>query len=210
MIEIKCLRDFMYAKGLTTQPPCFYCGLKATTIDHVKPHRLRGRSNEGNITPACLSCNKRKGPRTLEMFRAYLKRIAVAKDPKHSKVLFYGEGARDGDLKRLRLILTRATVQDGKLIVVAAAGMPFKERTEAQLARDAAYKEERREARWRGRFTFKGQRAIRDIRAKTGCSFLVIERFVLGMPTQSDRQLAAALRTLQLDVEELRALKPQS
>jgi 5-methylcytosine-specific restriction endonuclease McrA len=49
---------------------CQYCGVKFTTedlsIDHVIPRSLGGESTWTNCVVACLSCNARKGNRTLE------------------------------------------------------------------------------------------------------------------------------------------------
>lgn len=39
---------------------CTYCTAKATTIDHVIPRSRGGHHYEGNLTPACLSCNSAK------------------------------------------------------------------------------------------------------------------------------------------------------
>ncbi|MDD2455662.1 MAG: HNH endonuclease [Kiritimatiellae bacterium] len=44
---------------------CHYCGRKvgaaALTLDHVVPVARGGRSNKGNVVPACDACNKSKG-----------------------------------------------------------------------------------------------------------------------------------------------------
>lgn len=44
---------------------CHYCGKKvgaaALTLDHVVPVARGGRSNKGNVVPACDACNKSKG-----------------------------------------------------------------------------------------------------------------------------------------------------
>ena len=43
---------------------CHYCGrqvgAKALTMDHVVPLIRGGRSNKGNLVPACKDCNDRK------------------------------------------------------------------------------------------------------------------------------------------------------
>jgi 5-methylcytosine-specific restriction endonuclease McrA len=45
---------------------CAYCGTqKATTWDHVIPLKRGGRHSIGNLLPACLSCNLRKGVRVI-------------------------------------------------------------------------------------------------------------------------------------------------
>ncbi len=43
---------------------CVYCGAPAESRDHVIPWALGGLAVEGNIVPACKSCNSSKGPRT--------------------------------------------------------------------------------------------------------------------------------------------------
>jgi len=51
---------------------CAYCGRnltpKTATKDHVVP-RVQGGGDAGNILPACLICNRLKGPLTLEQFK---------------------------------------------------------------------------------------------------------------------------------------------
>ena len=44
---------------------CQYCGKPATTADHIVPSHLGGRSNAGNLTAACRSCNSSKGAKRL-------------------------------------------------------------------------------------------------------------------------------------------------
>lgn len=40
---------------------CAYCPERATTWDHIVPVSAGGQTVPGNIVPACLSCNSRKG-----------------------------------------------------------------------------------------------------------------------------------------------------
>jgi 5-methylcytosine-specific restriction endonuclease McrA len=49
---------------------CAYCQSAATTIDHVVPVSRGGRSERGNLLPACGSCNSRKNARDFEAFLA--------------------------------------------------------------------------------------------------------------------------------------------
>lgn len=53
-------------------PKCAYCGRNLTpatvTRDHVIP-LAQGGKDSGNIVPACLRCNRLKGPLTKEQFR---------------------------------------------------------------------------------------------------------------------------------------------
>lgn len=44
---------------------CIYCGEHATTIDHVVPRALGGKSTYDNCVAACLSCNSKKANKTL-------------------------------------------------------------------------------------------------------------------------------------------------
>lgn len=40
---------------------CHYCGGVATTRDHMTPKSKGGSGGPGNLVPACLPCNQRKG-----------------------------------------------------------------------------------------------------------------------------------------------------
>lgn len=40
---------------------CAYCGKLATTSDHFIPVSRGGKSEPGNLIPACISCNSKKG-----------------------------------------------------------------------------------------------------------------------------------------------------
>ncbi len=44
---------------------CSYCGLRADTIDHVKPRSRGGAHAWTNVVSACARCNHRKGDRLL-------------------------------------------------------------------------------------------------------------------------------------------------
>lgn len=44
---------------------CVYCGVRATTIDHVLPRSRGGRDEWTNCVAACKACNSRKGDRLL-------------------------------------------------------------------------------------------------------------------------------------------------
>jgi 5-methylcytosine-specific restriction endonuclease McrA len=44
---------------------CAYCGLKADTIDHVRPRSRGGLHVWTNVVAACARCNHRKGDRLL-------------------------------------------------------------------------------------------------------------------------------------------------
>jgi 5-methylcytosine-specific restriction endonuclease McrA len=47
---------------------CVYCGrrMKRLTQDHVIPISRGGTHSLGNVVPACMTCNRKKGNRTLE------------------------------------------------------------------------------------------------------------------------------------------------
>ena len=49
---------------------CFYCGIKSDhlTKDHIIPVLLGGNDEIGNIVPACMQCNRRKGIKQVESF----------------------------------------------------------------------------------------------------------------------------------------------
>jgi len=95
-------------------------------------------------------------------------------------------------------------------VLVIPPGELFAPRTEKQRERDRENRERLAEIRWRGRFTFKGHRALRDLAARTGCSFPVIERFVMSAKVNAEnaRKLTAACKVLKLEVDELRAMRP--
>jgi 5-methylcytosine-specific restriction endonuclease McrA len=44
---------------------CVYCGIRADTIDHVRPRSRGGTHVWTNVVAACARCNHRKGDRLL-------------------------------------------------------------------------------------------------------------------------------------------------
>jgi 5-methylcytosine-specific restriction endonuclease McrA len=44
---------------------CVYCGVRADTIDHVRPRSRGGEHHWTNVVAACARCNHRKGDRLL-------------------------------------------------------------------------------------------------------------------------------------------------
>lgn len=48
---------------------CFYCTEPADTVDHVVPLIRGGTNYEGNLVPACKSCNSSKSARTVAEWR---------------------------------------------------------------------------------------------------------------------------------------------
>jgi 5-methylcytosine-specific restriction endonuclease McrA len=51
---------------------CTYCPSLATSVDHVIPLALGGTNYEGNLTPACGPCNRRKNDDLLIVWRRKL------------------------------------------------------------------------------------------------------------------------------------------
>lgn len=58
------LRASAWWKRRCAAGTCYYCGrqvgAKALTMDHLVPVVRGGRSNKGNLVPACKDCNNRK------------------------------------------------------------------------------------------------------------------------------------------------------
>jgi 5-methylcytosine-specific restriction endonuclease McrA len=59
--------------------PCSYCPALADTVDHVIPLALGGTNHEGNLAPACRSCNSRKNDSLLIEWKRKLIRGAGAR-----------------------------------------------------------------------------------------------------------------------------------
>lgn len=51
--------------------PCFFCGASSDTHEHLIPISRGGDHSEGNIVPACLSCNQTKSGRLLIEWRKF-------------------------------------------------------------------------------------------------------------------------------------------
>ena len=60
---------------------CQYCGIKSLslTIDHIEPKDRGGRNTWYNLVAACMSCNSRKGNKTL--IQANMKLIKKPRKP---------------------------------------------------------------------------------------------------------------------------------
>ena len=54
-------RAALLHKWMKAGARCRYCGGVATTIDHVVPLVRGGSNHEGNLAPACRTCNSSKG-----------------------------------------------------------------------------------------------------------------------------------------------------
>lgn len=197
------LREYMHRKGLRGRPPCFYCGLKATTLDHVKPRSAKGRDDLRNVEPACHRCNMRKGPLSLNSFRAKVHALWEARYSIAPLNMFFGEGVAGKDLRRLRAILKSTTrSRTGELQVLKPGERLSRPRSESQREKDRA------RPRWAGRQTMEGRRALDLLSTDTGASYIVVERFLLGLPTIQTPKLKAACKKLHLNTKKLRALKP--
>jgi 5-methylcytosine-specific restriction endonuclease McrA len=46
------------------QHRCFYCGERATTVDHLRPVSRGGTDHESNLVACCSDCNAAKGDKT--------------------------------------------------------------------------------------------------------------------------------------------------
>lgn len=75
-------RGALLTKWVRQGRTCIYCDHPATTIDHVVPLVRGGTNYEGNLAPACKSCNSRKGGRTVIEWRAgkRLSRMTIVPD----------------------------------------------------------------------------------------------------------------------------------
>lgn len=62
-------RNRLRQEWLRQQRQCTYCTVAATTIDHVLPLVRGGTNYEGNLTPACGSCNSSKSGKTITEWR---------------------------------------------------------------------------------------------------------------------------------------------
>src|SRR4051812_43312051 len=62
-------RRALLRRWIKQRKPCAYCSAPATTVDHVVPLALGGTHGEGNLTPACSSCNSSKCAALLIVWR---------------------------------------------------------------------------------------------------------------------------------------------
>ena len=79
---VRCLNDYRFwhvPLAAETIIPCFYCGTRRLT-PRIREHRLpkaRGGDDGPNLVPACMSCNIKKGRRTVEEVSRGLQWTAV-------------------------------------------------------------------------------------------------------------------------------------
>lgn len=98
----KQLRSHLYDKQAGH---CWYCGktidIAKSELEHQTSLFRGGLSNEENIVLACLKCNRRKGPLTLEGYRAKLikhhtpikldyRYLILGKNDYDNRLLIYG------------------------------------------------------------------------------------------------------------------------
>ncbi|MGN6607184.1 MAG: HNH endonuclease [Jatrophihabitans sp.] len=72
---------------------CVYCGVKADTIDHVRPRSRGGAHIWTNVVAACARCNHRKGDRLLSELGWHL--ATPPRQPPASLALLHGWSARN-------------------------------------------------------------------------------------------------------------------
>ena len=64
-VKARELRAGVWWRNRLAEGVCHYCGKKfppdKLTMDHIVPVARGGRSNKGNVVPACAACNKSKG-----------------------------------------------------------------------------------------------------------------------------------------------------
>ena len=60
-----CTKDYI---DIIKGDPCSYCGNIMEEIDHIVPVARGGGSQWDNLTPACRTCNRSKGPKSLVEF----------------------------------------------------------------------------------------------------------------------------------------------
>lgn len=54
--------------------PCRYCGNPATVLDHVVPRSKGGDGSASNLAPCCYDCNRDKGNKDVDTWRASRKK----------------------------------------------------------------------------------------------------------------------------------------
>jgi 5-methylcytosine-specific restriction endonuclease McrA len=72
---------------------CVYCGVRADTIDHVRPRSRGGQHIWTNVVAACARCNHRKGDRLLSELGWHL--AAAPAQPPATVAVVMGWAKRD-------------------------------------------------------------------------------------------------------------------
>jgi hypothetical protein len=89
---------------------CYYCGYPQQVfgdweIDHMTPRQQNGSDALHNLTLACKACNRRKGNRTVEQYRAYIIQRALNGLTDVSEFLMSYEVHEDDAGQALNLVL---------------------------------------------------------------------------------------------------------
>jgi 5-methylcytosine-specific restriction endonuclease McrA len=78
------LRKSQWWKNRVAKGRCHYCGLTfpadQLTMDHLVPIIRGGKSNRGNVVPACKECNNQKKYLLPLEWEAYLRRQSAGED----------------------------------------------------------------------------------------------------------------------------------
>jgi 5-methylcytosine-specific restriction enzyme A len=78
------LRGTQWWRNRIQQGVCHYCrfyvGRDQLTMDHVVPLSRGGKSNKGNVVPACKACNNRKKCMVPIEWEEYLNSLAVKEE----------------------------------------------------------------------------------------------------------------------------------
>jgi 5-methylcytosine-specific restriction endonuclease McrA len=77
---------------------CAYCGVRADTIDHVRPRSRGGAHSWTNVVAACARCNHRKGDRLLLELGWHL--ATAPAQPPATVAVVMGWAKRDPSWKR--------------------------------------------------------------------------------------------------------------
>lgn len=88
-------------RKLRADEKCVYCGIEATTLDHIVPKSKGGSNRNYNLVPCCRPCNQGKGNMALdEWLEAGKPRAGVPNShaAPHGRVRSLGEALSLGDL----------------------------------------------------------------------------------------------------------------
>lgn len=64
--------------------PCYFCGEKAQTIDHFCPRSRGGKNDDGNLVPACYTCNGIKSDKLYDELILFCQELLVSTPRKTS------------------------------------------------------------------------------------------------------------------------------
>lgn len=107
------LREFIFSK---TKGRCFYCGAKATEIDHVIPRANGGTNSTYNLVASCRACNERKSNLTLKEFGKIMNKdyshLKPKKLPKDATIV---QSAKNYMVKEITKLVSDTTTHDAWL-----------------------------------------------------------------------------------------------